>query len=32
MDTGGFAMHIDLVLGPWWQTQKTSPADRMLLV
>jgi len=25
-------MHIDLVLCPWWQTQETSPADRMLLV
>ena len=32
MDTGGFAMYIVTVLGPWWQTQKNSSDDRMLLV
>jgi hypothetical protein len=32
MDTGGFAMYIDLVLGPWWQLKRKSPSDRMLLV
>jgi len=24
MDTEGFAMRIDLVLGPWWQTKKIA--------
>ena len=32
MDTGGFAMYIDTVLGPWRQPQKNSSDDRMLLV
>ena len=37
MDTGGFPMYIDTVLGPWWKNQKHSwtgpePATHMLLV
>ena len=37
MDTGGFAMYVDTVLGPWWKKQKDSwtgpePVTHMLLV
>ena len=32
MDTGGFAMYIDTVLGPRWQPQKNSSDNRMLPV